>query len=236
MLSRRHVCCAGAAAASLMLIDRASAADQCAAPTSDRQAALNPEEALSKLKAGNERFVSRSMRNCDLIEQVRATASGQFPSALVIGCIDSRVPPELVFDQRIGELFSARLAGNIITDDIVGSSEFATKLAGAKLVLVLGHGECGAVKGAIDDVEFGMLTGVLARIKPAVEEASKGFSGNRTSKNKEFVQKVGEENARLGAERLAANSPVLRSLVTAGQLKIVAAMHDVSTGRVAFLD
>ncbi len=236
MLSRRHICCSGAAAASLLWFDRASAADQCAAPTLDRQAALNPDDALAKLKAGNERFVSRSMRNCDLIEQVRATAGGQFPSSLVIGCIDSRVPPELVFDQRIGEIFSARIAGNVINDDIVGSSEFATKLSGAKLIIVLGHSECGAIKGAIDNVEFGMLTGVLAKIKPAIEEASKGAPGSRTSKDKDFVQKVAEENARQSAHRLTASSAVLRDLATTGQLKIVPAMHDVATGRVTFLE
>ncbi len=137
MFSRRHFCCSGAIAASLLTVDRAFAADQCAALTPERQSALSPDDALVKLKAGNERFVSRNMRNCDLIEQVRATAGGQFPSSVIIGCIDSRVPPELVFDQRIGDVFSARVAGNIVNDDIVGSSEFATKLAGAKLIVGL---------------------------------------------------------------------------------------------------
>lgn len=236
MLSRRHFCCSSALAASLLAVDRAFAADQCSVMTPERQSATSPDDALAKLKAGNERFATQNMRNCDLIEQVRATAGGQFPSAVVIGCIDARVPPELVFDQRIGDIFSARVAGNVINDDIAGSSEFATKLAGAKLIVVLGHSECGAIKGAVDDVEFGLLTGVLARIKPAVAEAKRDASGDFTSKNKSFVQAVATANARLGAERLTAVSSVLRDLVAAQQLKIVSAMHDVATGRVTFLD
>jgi carbonic anhydrase len=236
MLSRRHFCCGGALASSLITMNRAWAMDQCAALTAERRTAISPDDALAKLKAGNERFVSRNMRNCDLIEQVRATAGGQFPSAVVIGCIDARVPPELVFDQRIGDIFSARVAGNVINDDIVGSSEFATKLAGAKLIVVLGHSECGAIKGAIDGAKLGMLTELLAKIKPAVEAASKETPGDHTSKNKVFVQQVATMNARLGREKLAAASEVLRGLVEAKQLKIVSAMHDVATGRVAFME
>lgn len=236
MLSRRHFCCSGAIAGSLLTFDRAFAADQCTALTPDRRAAISPDDALAKLKAGNERFVSQNMRNCDLIEQVRATAGGQFPSSVVIGCIDARVPPELVFDQRIGDIFSARVAGNVINDDIVGSSEFATKLAGAKLIVVLGHSECGAIKGAIDNAALGMLTQLLAKIKPAVEEASKNASGDRSSKNKAFVQQVATANAKLSREKLTAMSDVLRDLVAAKQLKIVSAMHDVATGRVTFIE
>ena len=234
MLSRRHFCCSGLVAGSLLTLDRAFAADQCAALTRERQAALNPDDALTKLKAGNERFVSRNMRNCDLLEQVRATSTGQFPSSVIVGCIDSRVPPELVFDQRIGDIFSARVAGNIVNDDIVGSSEFATKLAGAKLIVVLGHSECGAVKGAIDGAELGELTQLLAKIRPAVE-ACKDAPGDHTSKNKDFVQQVAIANAKLAAENLTKTSGVLRDLVAADQLKIVSAMHDVTTGRVEFL-
>lgn len=233
MLSRRHFCCSGVIAGSLLSFNRAFAADQCAALTPERQAALNPDDALAKLKAGNERFVSRNMRNCDLLEQVRATSAGQFPSAVIVGCIDSRVPPELVFDQRIGDVFSARVAGNIINDDIIGSSEFATKLAGAKLIVVLGHSECGAVKGAIDGAKLGELTQLLAKITPAVE-ASKDAPGVQTSKNADFVQQVAITNAKLAAENLTKGSEVLRDLVAAKQLKIVSAMHDVATGRVTF--
>jgi carbonic anhydrase len=233
MLSRRQFCCSGVIAGSLLSFTRAFAADQCAALTPERQAALNPDDALAKLKAGNERFVSRNMRNCDLLEQVRATSAGQFPSAVIVGCIDSRVPPELVFDQRIGDVFSARVAGNIINDDIIGSSEFATKLAGAKLIVVLGHSECGAVKGAIDGAKLGELTQLLAKIRPAVE-ASKDAPGVHTSKNADFVQQVAITNAKLAAENLTKGSEVLRDLVAAKQLKIVSAMHDVATGRVTF--
>lgn len=235
MLSRRHFCCSGLMAGSLLTLDRAFAADQCAALTSERQAALNPDDALAKLKAGNERFVSRNMRNCDLLEQVRATSVGQFPSAVIVGCIDARVPPELVFDQRIGDIFSARVAGNIINDDIVGSSEFATKLAGAKLIVVLGHSECGAVKGAIDGAELGELTQLLAKIRPAVD-ANKDAPGDHTSKNADFVQQVAITNAKLAAENLTKTSSVLRDLVAEKQLAIVAAMHDIATGRVTFLE
>jgi carbonic anhydrase len=235
MFSRRHFCCSGAIAASLLTVDRAFAADQCAALTPERQSALSPDDALVKLKAGNERFVSRNMRNCDLIEQVRATAGGQFPSSVIIGCIDSRVPPELVFDQRIGDVFSARVAGNIVNDDIVGSSEFATKLAGAKLIVVLGHSECGAIKGAIDGAKLGELTQLLAKIRPAVE-ANRDAPGDHTSKNKDFVQEVATTNAKLAAENLTKTSDVLRDLVAANELKIVSAMHDISTGRVTFME
>ena len=225
----------GVIAASLLTFDRALAADQCAALTKERQAAISPEDALNKLKAGNERFVSRNMQNCDLLEQVRATAGGQFPSAVVIGCIDSRVPPELVFDRRIGDIFSARVAGNIVNDDIVGSCEFATKLAGAKLIVVLGHSECGAIKGAIDGAELGELTQLLAKIRPAVE-ASKDAPGDHTSKNKDFVQQVAIANAKLASENLTKTSDVLRDLVATKQLKIVSAMHDIATGRVTFME
>ena len=234
MLSRRDFCCSGAIAGSLLTLNRAFAADQCAALTQERQSAISPDDALNKLKAGNERFLSQNMRNCDLLEQVRATAGGQFPSSVVVGCIDSRVPPELVFDQRIGDIFSARVAGNIINDDIVGSAEFATKLAGAKLIVVLGHSECGAIKGAIDGAELGKLTGLLQKIRPAVE-ASKDTPGDHTSKNKDFVQQVAITNAKLAAESLQ-TSDVLHDLVAAKQLMIVAAMHDIATGRVTFIE
>ena len=235
MLSRRHFCCGGLMAGSLLSFDRALAADQCSALTQDRQTALNPDDALAKLKAGNERFVSRNMRNCDLLQQVRATSIGQFPAAVVIGCIDSRVPPELIFDLRIGDIFSARVAGNIVNDDIVGSSEFATKISGAKLIVVLGHSECGAIKGAIDGAELGELTQLLAKIKPAVK-ACNDEPGDHTSKNKAFVQQVAIANAKLAAENLTKTSGVLRDLVAEKQLGIVAAMHDIATGRVTFLE
>ncbi|WP_244471086.1 carbonic anhydrase family protein [Microvirga massiliensis] len=218
-----------------MTLGRAWAADECAVQTRERQAALSPDTALQELKVGNERFLSQNMRSCDLLGQVRATAGGQFPFALVIGCMDSRVPPELVFDQRIGDIFSARLAGNVAEDDVVGSAEFATKLAGAKLIVVLGHSECGAVKGAIDGAELGKLTHLLQRIKPAVE-ANRNAPGEHTSTNKDFVQRVATTNVRLAAQSLQNESQVLRDLVARNELKIVAAMHDIASGRITFLE
>ncbi|MFL5129040.1 MAG: carbonic anhydrase family protein [Microvirga sp.] len=235
MLSRRHFCGAGVLIGTTATFDGSLAADSCAVQTRERQAALSPDDALAELKAGNERFLSQTMRNCDLLGQVRATAGGQYPFAVVIGCIDSRVPPELVFDQRIGDIFSARIAGNVAEDDVVGSAEFATKLAGAKLIVVLGHSECGAVKGAIDGVELGKLTHLLQRIKPAIA-ASENVSGEHTSKNKDYVQQVATTNARLAARGLQQDSQVLRDLVAQGGLKIVAAMHDIATGRVTFME
>jgi carbonic anhydrase len=217
------------------IFGRAIAADLCAVQTRERQAALSPDDALKELKAGNERFLSQNMRNCDLLGQVRATAGGQFPFAVVIGCIDSRVPPELVFDQRIGDIFSARIAGNVAADDVIGSAEFATKLAGAKLIVVLGHSECGAVKGAIDGAELGKLTHLLQRIKPAVE-ANRNAPGEHTAKNKDFVQHVATTNAMLAAQGLQKNSPVLRDLIDRGELKIIAAMHEVASGRITFME
>jgi carbonic anhydrase len=235
MLSRRHFCCAGALVGTTATFGRAFAADQCAAPTQERQAAMSPDDALNELKAGNERFLSQTMRNCDLLSQVRTTAGGQFPFAAVLGCIDSRVPPELVFDQRIGDIFSIRIAGNVAEDDVVGSAEFATKVEGAKLIVVLGHSECGAVKGAIDGVELGKLTQLLQRIRPATE-AHRNAPGEHSSKNKEFVQQVATTNARLAAQQLQQESPILQDLVTRNELKIVAAMHDIANGRITILE
>lgn len=234
MLSRRHFC-AGALVGTTVTFRKAFATDQCAALTRERQAAVTPDDALKELKAGNERFLSQNMRNCDLLSQVRATAGGQFPSAVVVGCIDSRVPPELVFDQRIGDIFSARIAGNIVDDDIIGSAEFATKLSGAKLIVVLGHSECGAVKGAIDGAQLGLLTQLLQRIKPAID-ANKSAPGEHTSKNKAFVQQVAVTNAKLAAQNFQQKSEVLCDLVTRNELKIVSAMHDVASGRITFIE
>jgi carbonic anhydrase len=200
MLTRRHACCAFSAAALASLAP--AKADECAVLTTSRQAAISPDDALQSLMDGNERFVSGRMKNCDLLAQVRATAMGQAPVAAVVGCIDSRVPPELIFDQRIGDIFAARIAGNFIGTDILGSLEFATKLSGAKLIVVLGHSECGAIKGAIDNVQLGNLTRMLDHIRPAVDEVSQ-VPGERTSKNKALVQAVAVQtsNLRSGACR-----------------------------------
>jgi carbonic anhydrase len=199
-----------------------------------RQASVTPDLALQMLKEGNARFLAGKSVNCDLMAQVKATADGQAPFASIIGCIDSRVPPELVFDQRIGDIFAARVAGNFVNTDIIGSMEFATKLAGSKLIVVLGHTECGAVKGAVDNAKLGNLTAMLANITPAVEKV-KGIDGPRSSKNKKLVQAVADVNAKDAVQNMLERSEVLRELVAAGQLKIVSAMHDVHTGRVTWL-
>lgn len=199
-----------------------------------RQEGVTPDQALQMLQDGNVRFISGKSIHCDLLAQIRATASGQAPFAAVVGCIDSRVPPELVFDQRIGDIFSARVAGNFVNTDIIGSLEFATKLAGAKLIVVLGHTECGAIKGAVDDAKLGNLTATLSNIRPSVAKI-KPVEGSQTSKNKKLVQAVAEQNAKDAAAMLVARSDVLRELVSQGKLKIVSAMHDVSNGKITWL-
>ena len=205
----------------------------CAAFDKSRQDSVTPDQALQMLQEGNARFTSGRSVNCDLLAQVKATAEGQAPFAAVVGCIDSRVPPELVFDQQIGDIFAARIAGNFVNTDIVGSLEFATKLAGAKLIVVLGHTECGAVKGAVDDAKLGNLSATLANIRPSVIKI-KSIEGPQTSKNKKLVQAVADQNSKDAAEMLTAQSEVLRDLIAAGTLKIVSAMHDVATGKITW--
>ena len=195
---------AGAAGALFALPGRAAAAE-IPAMSREAQRAMTPEQALTALKAGNERFLNEKMLNRGLMAQVQATASGQYPFAVVLGCIDSRVPPELVFDQGIGDIFCPRIAGNFANTDIIGSIEFAAKLAGAKLIVVLGHTDCGAVRGACDNAQLGNLTHTLSNIAPAVY-AVKGVAGDRTSQNQAFVQKVTEENVRLTVRGLTDRS------------------------------
>jgi carbonic anhydrase len=232
---RRFLAVAGAFAATGLSV-QAAAADPAACRPFDaaRQSAVSPDQALEMLKQGNARFVSGNMIHCDLRAQVKATAAAQAPFAAVVGCIDSRVPPELVFDQRLGDIFAARVAGNFVNTDIIGSLEFATKLAGAKLIVVLGHSECGAIKGAVDDAKMGNLTAMLANIRPAVLKV-KRIDGSQDSKNKKLVQAVADQNAKDAAAMLTARSEVLRELVAAGKLKIVAAMHDVGTGKLTWM-
>lgn len=205
----------------------------CQAFDKARQAAITPDEALALLKEGNERFVRGQPLHCDLMAQVKATAQAQAPFAAVVGCIDSRVPPELVFDQHIGDIFAARIAGNFVNTDIIGSLEFATQLAGARLIVVLGHSECGAIKGAVDDARLGNLTAMLANIRPSVSKVQ-GVEGAQNSRNKKLVQAVADQNARDAASLLLERSEVLRKRVEERQLRIVSAMHDVATGRVTW--
>jgi carbonic anhydrase len=235
MRERRRFLVAAGALAAAGLAERAGAASAKACRPFDaaRQASVTPDEALDLLKKGNERFVKGTMIHCDLRAQVKATATAQAPFAAVDGCIDSRVPPELVFDQRIGDIFAARVAGNFVNTDIIGSLEFATRLAGAKLIVVLGHTECGAIKGAVDDAKLGNLTALLANIRPAVAKVK--VEGPQDSKNKKLVQAVADQNAKDAAAMLLGRSDVLRELVEARKLRIVSAMHDVGTGRVTWM-
>jgi len=203
--------------------------------TSERQEAMTPGAALDALKAGNARFLSEDMAERDWSDQVEATATGQYPHSAIVGCIDSRVPPEIVFDQGIGDIFAARVAGNFVNTDIIGSLEFAAAVAGSKLIVVLGHTECGAVKGACDGVELGNLTHTLSNLSPALY-AVQGYEGDRNAKNKEFVQEVTEANVRLSVENLTDRSDILAGLVEEGKLQIVGAIHDVHTGEVTFLE
>lgn len=207
---------------------------ECAVFTPERQAETSPADAIARLVEGNRRFVEGRTVNCDLIAQVRATSAHQAPIAAVVGCIDSRVPPELVFDQRIGDIFCARVAGNFVNADILGSLEYAVEVAGAKAIVVLGHSSCGAIKSAIAGVEMGNITGMLENIEPALS-ALDDADGPRDPADKHQVAKVAEANARLAVEAIAARSPILRELAETGQLRIVAAIHDVTTGEVAWL-
>jgi carbonic anhydrase len=221
-----------AAGALLALSGRAALADV-PAMSKVAQRDMTPEQALAQLREGNERFVAGKMLERDLMTQVRDTAHGQYPFAAVLGCIDSRVGPELVFDQGIGDIFSPRIAGNFADTEIIGSLEFATKLAGAKLILVLGHTQCGAIKGACDNVQLGNLTATLSNLGPAIYAVT-DVPGERSSKNAAFVQAVAEQNVRLTVEALTERSLILRDLAREHQILVVGAMHDVGTGRVAF--
>lgn len=234
MLTRRLFC--GCLAGALPFIAHAAQAQsECAVFTHDRQVETTPEDAIALLKAGNARFTEGRSVNCDLLSQVTATASQQHPYAAIVGCIDSRVPPEIVFDQRIGDIFCARVAGNIVNVDILGSLEYATEVAGAKAIVVLGHNSCGAIKSAVDGVKVGNITALLANIDPALATL-KESDGDRSSKNEALVQKVAEQNARLTAASLISRSEILKKAVSEQRLKIVAAMHDLSTGRVSWLE
>ena len=208
-------------------------ADSSATLTRETQAIITPDKAIEMLKQGNQRFVSGKTVERDLRAQVKQTSKGQFPFAAVVSCLDSRIPPETVFDQGIGSLFVARVAGNFVNDDILGSLEFATKLAGAKLIVVMGHTECGAIKGACDEAQLGLLTATLANINPAVM-AVKGDYSSRTSKDKKFVQAVAEMNVNLTMKKLRDRSVVLREMLDKGEIGMIGAMYDVNTGKVKF--
>lgn len=209
--------------------------DNALAITKEGQSSLTPARALEMLKAGNQRFVQNREVNRDLLQQVGQTSTGQYPFAAVLGCIDSRVPAEIVFDQGIGDIFNVRIAGNFVNTDILGSLEFSCKVAGAKTIVVLGHKSCGAVKGACDHVELGNLTGMLSKIQPAVE-AITDETEDRSSGNAGFVQKVSDMNVKMAVENILQQSDVLKGMVDNGEISVVGAMYDINTGEVEFRD
>lgn len=207
------------------------------AHTRETQATMTPEKSLQFLKEGNIRFQNNLKANRNLLEQVNDTSEGQFPFATILSCIDSRVSAELVFDQGLGDIFSVRIAGNFVNEDILGSMEFACKLAGTKVIVVLGHTSCGAVKGACDNAKLGNLTAMLEKIKPAVNAVTSPEDASlRNSKNLEFVDDVSAKNVQLTIDRILLESPVLAEMHTNGEIKIVGAMYDVKTGAVAFYE
>jgi len=201
--------------------------------TSESQASITPELALNMLKEGNSRFVEKTTLGRDLNQQVNDTSTGQYPFAAILGCIDSRVPAEMVFDQGIGDIFNVRIAGNFVNTDILGSLEFACKAAGSKIIVVLGHKSCGAVKGACDHVELGNLTSMLDKIMPAVDSITD--ESDRSSSNPSFVQKVADMNVELSVAAIKEKSPVLKEMLDNNEIAIVGAMYDVATGQVEFM-
>lgn len=195
------------------------------------QQALSPAGALEILQHGNSRFVNNLKANRDLLQQANATVEGQFPFAIILSCIDSRTSVELIFDQGLGDVFSVRVAGNIINDDILGSMEFACKLAGSKLIVVLGHSHCGAIKGACDNVQLEHLTGLLEKIKPAVESERSKVS---ESADKDLVQRVAESNVQATVDQIMQKSHVLKEMIDNGEIGIAGGMYDIESGHVEF--
>lgn len=205
------------------------------AQTKETQAALGHGQIIDMLKEGNARFIENKKLDRNLQQQVHETTGGQFPFATVLSCIDSRIPVETIFDQGIGDLFSVRIAGNFVNDDILGSMEFACKLAGSKILLVMGHTSCGAVKGACDGAELGKLTGMLDKLKPAVNAVENPKEASeRTSANATFVNEVAAKNVALTIEGIRSGSEVLAEMEANGEIEIVGAMYDVATGEVSF--
>ena len=203
--------------------------------TKEMQSAITPSVALEILKDGNKRFVSNLKINRNLLQQANETSDGQHPFAVILSCIDSRTSAELIFDQGLGDVFSVRIAGNIVNEDILGSMEFGCKVAGAKIIVVLGHTKCGAVKGACDDVALGNLTGLIAKIKPAVDQESV-TAENRNSSNGVFVENVAELNVSLSVKNILLKSPIIADMVKNGDIGIVGGIHDIATGEVKFFE
>ena len=196
---------------------------------------ITPMQAIGLLKKGNERFVNNLKMNRNLLQQVNETSDGQHPFAVILSCIDSRTSAELIFDQGLGDVFSVRIAGNIQNPDILGSMEFSCKVAGAKVVVVLGHSKCGAVKGACDNVKMGNLTTLLEKLKPAVDGET-SVTSDRNASNTEFVEKVASLNVRITKKQILKNSPILKEMIEKGEIALAGGMYDVETGIVDFYD
>jgi carbonic anhydrase len=203
--------------------------------TKELQESISPSKALQLLKDGNQRFVSNLKINRNLLQQANETSDGQHPFAVILSCIDSRTSAELIFDQGLGDVFSVRIAGNIINEDILGSMEFGCKVAGSKIIVVLGHTKCGAVKGACDHVEMGNLTALLTKIRPAVDDEVT-VKENRNSGNSVFVEKVSAINVKRTVKAIMERSPILKEMIESGQIGIVGGTHDISTGEVEFYE
>lgn len=200
----------------------------------EMQESLIPTQALTLLKEGNSRFINNLKFNRNLLQQANETSDGQHPFAVILSCIDSRTSAELIFDQGLGDIFSVRIAGNIINDDILGSMEFSCKLAGSKIIVVLGHSNCGAIKGACDNVEMGNLTGLLHKIQPAIE--STNCEGNRTSNNVDFVNQVTEKNVVNNVRSIVESSPILKEMLDKEEVGIIGGVHNIETGEVIFIE
>jgi len=205
------------------------------AHTKETQAAMTVQSSLDALMEGNQRFLDKAPINRDLIDQINDTATGQYPFASVLSCIDSRIPTEVIFDQGIGDIFNARIAGNFINEDILGSLELACKLAGSKVIMVMGHTSCGAVKGACDHAELGNLTQMLDKIMPAVNAVETAVGEERNSSNLTFVNAVSAKNVEIAIEQIKEKSPVLKDMLDNGEISIVGSMYDVSSGKVSLL-
>ncbi|MCX7110990.1 MAG: carbonic anhydrase family protein [Proteobacteria bacterium] len=201
--------------------------------TKEMQAAITPSIAIGLLKEGNKRFMNNLKVNRNLLQQANETSDGQHPFAVILSCIDSRTSVELIFDQGLGDVFSVRIAGNIINEDILGSMEFGCKVAGAKLIVVLGHTKCGAIKGACDHVEMGNLTVLLSKIQPAVYD-EKSVTENRNSSNDEFVEKVATINVKRTVNAIMERSPILKEMIENGVIGIIGGSHNITTGEVIF--
>ncbi|MDA1182982.1 MAG: carbonic anhydrase family protein [Bacteroidetes bacterium] len=201
--------------------------------TKDIQTGITPAMALELLKDGNKRFVNNLKANRNLLQQANETSDGQYPFAVILSCIDSRTSAELIFDQGLGDVFSIRIAGNIINEDILGSMEFGCKVAGSKIIVVLGHTKCGAIKGACDRVEMGNLTALLTKIRPAVDDETT-TTENRNSNNAEFVEKVAFINVKRTVKAIMEQSPILKEMLESGAIGIAGGCHNITTGKVEF--